>query len=121
MLSRFTFPSKTSPVKCLTYLTSSHFFVGSHFADSLILQLLPSPIPYAGTYLAPPSSTYANLAPILDFCTAVQGEGQVVTCSGGNGGGSLRVVHDGAGWEEEVVVEGLVGVERAWTVPKGTG
>lgn len=110
-------PSQTSPAKCLTYLTSAHLFVGSHFADSLVLQILPSPIPFAGSYLAPPSSAFANLAPVLDFCVSARGEGGVVTCSGGNGAGSLRVVRDGAGWEEELRVEGVDAVDRVWSVP----
>jgi len=108
---------QTSPAKCLTYLTSSHVFVGSHFANSVVVSILPSPIPYVGSYLAPPSASFDNLAPVLDFCVSAEGEGEVVTCSGGNGAGSLRVVRDGAGWEQELEIEGVSGVERVWSMP----
>lgn len=111
---------QTSPAKCLTYLTSSHVFVGSHFANSVVVSILPSPIPYVGTYLAPPSASFDNLAPILDFCVSAEGEGEVVTCSGGNGAGSLRVVRNGAGWEQVLAIEGVSGVERIWSMRSPT-
>jgi Mono-functional DNA-alkylating methyl methanesulfonate N-term len=48
---------------------------------------------------------YVNLGPITDFCVVDlerQGQGQVVTCSGAYKDGSLRVVRNGIGINEQV-------------------
>lgn len=48
---------------------------------------------------------YVNLAPIVDFCVVDlerQGQGQVVTCSGAYKDGSLRIVRNGIGINEQV-------------------
>ena len=50
---------------------------------------------------------YVNLGPIVDFCVVDlerQGQGQVVTCSGAYKDGSLRVVRNGIGINEQVCV-----------------
>jgi DNA damage-binding protein 1 len=50
---------------------------------------------------------YANLGPIVDFCVVDldrQGQGQVVTCSGAFKDGSIRVVRNGIGINEQVLV-----------------
>lgn len=46
-----------------------------------------------------------NLGPIVDFCVVDlerQGQGQVVTCSGAYKDGSLRIVRNGIGINEQV-------------------
>lgn len=48
---------------------------------------------------------YVNLGPIVDFCVVDlerQGQGQVVTCSGAYKDGSLRIVRNGIGINEQV-------------------
>lgn len=48
---------------------------------------------------------YTNLGPIVDFCVVDlerQGQGQVVTCSGAFKDGSLRIVRNGIGINEQV-------------------
>lgn len=48
---------------------------------------------------------YVNLGPIVDFCVVDlerQGQGQVVTCSGAFKDGSLRIVRNGIGINEQV-------------------
>lgn len=50
---------------------------------------------------------YVNLGPIVDFCVVDldrQGQGQVVTCSGAFKDGSLRVVRNGIGINEQVIL-----------------
>ena len=50
---------------------------------------------------------YVNLGPIVDFCVVDlerQGQGQVVTCSGAYKDGSLRIVRNGIGINEQVSV-----------------
>lgn len=52
---------------------------------------------------------YVNLGPIVDFCVVDlerQGQGQVVTCSGAYKDGSLRVVRNGIGINEQVHIPG---------------
>lgn len=48
---------------------------------------------------------FVNLGPIVDFCVVDlerQGQGQVVTCSGAYKDGSLRVIRNGIGINEQV-------------------
>lgn len=48
---------------------------------------------------------FVNLGPIVDFCVVDlerQGQGQVVTCSGAYKDGSLRIVRNGIGINEQV-------------------
>lgn len=50
---------------------------------------------------------YVNLGPIVDFSVVDlerQGQGQVVTCSGAYKDGSLRIVRNGIGINEQVVL-----------------
>lgn len=63
---------------------------------------------------------YVNLGPIADFCVVDlerQGQGQVVTCSGAYKDGSLRIVRNGIGINEQVSScltfnEGLLEVKK---------
>ncbi|KAK7274350.1 hypothetical protein RIF29_15435 [Crotalaria pallida] len=51
---------------------------------------------------------YVNLGPIVYFCVVDlerQGQGQVVTCSGAYKDGSLRIVRNGIGINEQASVE----------------
>lgn len=53
---------------------------------------------------------YVNLGPIVDFCVVDlerQGQGQVVTCSGAYKDGSLRIVRNGIGINEQVLTSNL--------------
>ena len=51
--------------------------------------------------------SFVNLGPIVDFCVVDierQGQGQVVTCSGAFKDGSLRIVRNGIGINEQVLI-----------------
>jgi DNA damage-binding protein 1 len=65
---------------------------------------------------------YVNLGPIVDFCVVDlerQGQGQVVTCSGAYKDGSLRVVRNGIGINEQVNSPScLCGTSASKTQPK---
>ena len=57
-----------------------------------------------GSYLEIVQS-FVNLGPIVDLCVVDlerQGQGQVITCSGAFNHGSLRVVRNGIGINEQV-------------------
>uniref|UniRef100_A0A2N9H817 Cleavage/polyadenylation specificity factor A subunit N-terminal domain-containing protein n=1 Tax=Fagus sylvatica TaxID=28930 RepID=A0A2N9H817_FAGSY len=65
---------------------------------------------------------YVNLGPIVDFCVVDlerQGQGQVVTCSGAYKDGSLRVVRNGIGINEQASVE-LQGIKGMWSLRSST-
>ncbi|KAK9943023.1 hypothetical protein M0R45_008648 [Rubus argutus] len=65
---------------------------------------------------------YVNLGPIVDFCVVDlerQGQGQVVTCSGAYKDGSLRVVLNGIGINEQASVE-LQGIKGMWSLRSST-
>lgn len=62
--------------------------------------------------------TTTNLGPIVDFCVVDldrQGQGQVVTCSGGAGDGSLRIVRSGIGVLPQATVE-LPSLKGVWNL-----
>ncbi|CAI0545440.1 unnamed protein product [Linum tenue] len=65
---------------------------------------------------------YVNLGPIVDFCVVDlerQGQGQVVTCSGAYKDGSLRIVRNGIGINEQASVE-LQGIKGMWSLRSST-
>jgi DNA damage-binding protein 1 len=54
--------------------------------------------------------SFVNLGPIVDLCVVDlerQGQGQVVTCSGAFKDGSLRIIRNGIGINEQVVTFSL--------------
>lgn len=58
---------------------------------------------------------YVNLGPIVDFCVVDlerQGQGQVVTCSGAYKDGSLRIVRNGIGINEQVRIEKISSCQK---------
>ena len=67
-------------------------------------------------------STLSNIGPISDMCVMVDadrnGQGQVVTCSNAFGDGSLRVVRNGVGIDEQASIA-LSGVRRVWALRDG--
>lgn len=57
--------------------------------------------------------TYTNLGPILDMLVVdieKQGQGQLITCSGGHKNGTLRIIRSGIGIHENANIE-LPGVK----------
>ncbi|KAJ7959670.1 DNA damage-binding protein [Quillaja saponaria] len=65
---------------------------------------------------------YVNLGPIVDFCVVDlerQGQGQVVTYSGAYKDGSLRIVRNGIGNNEQASVE-LQGIKGMWSLRSST-
>ncbi|CAI7840716.1 unnamed protein product, partial [Closterium sp. NIES-53] len=65
---------------------------------------------------------FVNLGPIVDMAVVDldrQGQGQLVTCSGAFGDGSLRVVRNGIGINEQATVE-LEGIKGMWSLRRGT-
>jgi DNA damage-binding protein 1 len=91
-------------------LDASTLFIGSHFADSLTVSLQPT--------LHPKQPIITNLAPISDFLVLPPFHpqaGAVITCSGGLGQGTLRVVRQGVGIEDYAAVD-FEGIRGVWTL-----
>ncbi|GAX83262.1 hypothetical protein CEUSTIGMA_g10688.t1 [Chlamydomonas eustigma] len=110
---------QTCIARSLSYLDDGVVFVGSRTGDSQLIKLHAKFVPGSD----PPSSvevldSYTNLGPIVDFCVVDpegQGQGQVVTCSGVMGDGSLRVVRNGIGINEQASVE-LPAIKGLWSL-----
>ncbi|KAL0321393.1 UNVERIFIED_CONTAM: DNA damage-binding protein 1 [Sesamum radiatum] len=107
---------ETSVASSISYLDNAVFFVGSSYGDSQLIKLNLHP-DAKGSYVEV-LERYVNLGPIVDFCVVDlerQGQGQVVTCSGAYKDGSLRIVRNGIGINEQASVE-LQGIKGMWSL-----
>ncbi|KAI5604929.1 hypothetical protein BDE02_01G318600 [Populus trichocarpa] len=107
---------ETSIASTISYLDNAFVFIGSSYGDSQLVKLNLHP-DAKGTYVEV-LDRYVNLGPIVDFCVVDlerQGQGQVVTCSGAYKDGSLRIVRNGIGINEQASVE-LQGIKGMWSL-----
>jgi DNA damage-binding protein 1 len=115
---------ETSIPSAISYLDNGYVYIGSDFGDSQLIKLLTEGSPDADSHVEI-VQTYPNLGPITDFCIVKsmghlrQGQGQVVTCSGGGKDGSLRVIRNGIGISEQASVE-LPGIKEMWSLRRLT-
>ncbi|KAJ6836683.1 DNA damage-binding protein 1a [Iris pallida] len=111
---------ETSVASTISYLDNGVVYVGSSYGDSQLIKLNLQP-DAKGSYVEV-LERYINLGPIVDFCVVDlerQGQGQVVTCSGAYKDGSLRVVRNGIGINEQASVE-LQGIKGLWSLRSST-
>ncbi|XP_073392348.1 DNA damage-binding protein 1 isoform X2 [Physcomitrium patens] len=107
---------ETSAASTLSYLDNGVVFVGSSYGDSQLIRLNHQ-ADVKGSYVEVLES-FVNLGPIVDLCVVDlerQGQGQVVTCSGAFKDGSLRIVRNGIGINEQASVE-LQGIKGMWSL-----
>mmetsp|Transcript_63382 Transcript_63382/g.200458 ORF Transcript_63382/g.200458 Transcript_63382/m.200458 type:complete len:1099 (-) Transcript_63382:192-3488(-) len=111
---------RTSSASTLAYLDNGVVFAGSSFGDSQLVKLSAEPVgePMEGgePQFLEVLESFVNLGPIVDLCMVDlerQGQGQVVTCSGVFNDGSLRIVRNGIGINEQASVE-LPGIKGMW-------
>ena len=107
---------ETSAASTLSYLDNGIVFVGSAWGDSQLVRLRAEPD--ASGSLVEVLERFPGLGPIVDFAVVDlerQGQGQVVTCSGVLKDGSLRVVRNGVGINEQAAVE-LHGLKGIWSL-----
>ncbi|KAL0699191.1 hypothetical protein Bca4012_055313 [Brassica carinata] len=107
---------ETSIASTISYLDNAVVFIGSSYGDSQLIKLNMQP-DASGSYVEI-IEKYVNLGPIVDFCVVDlerQGQGQVVTCSGAYKDGSLRIVRNGIGINEQASVE-LPGIKGMWSL-----
>ncbi|KAL9676917.1 hypothetical protein QQ045_005139 [Rhodiola kirilowii] len=111
---------ETSIPSSISYLDNGYVYVGSSFGDSQLIKLNLHP-DSKGSFVEV-LERYVNLGPIVDFCVVDlerQGQGQIVTCSGAFKDGSLRVVRNGIGINEQASVE-LQGIKGMWSLRSST-
>ncbi|KAF8391008.1 hypothetical protein HHK36_023308 [Tetracentron sinense] len=111
---------ETSIASTISYLDNAFVYVGSSYGDSQLIKLNLQP-DAKGSYVEV-LERYVNLGPIVDFCVVDlerQGQGQVVTCSGAYKDGSLRIVRNGIGINEQASVE-LQGIKGMWSLRSST-
>ncbi|KAD7117821.1 hypothetical protein E3N88_05089 [Mikania micrantha] len=111
---------ETSVASTISYLDNAFVYVGSSYGDSQLIKLNLQP-DAKGSYVEV-LEKYVNLGPIVDFCVVDlerQGQGQVVTCSGAYKDGSLRIVRNGIGINEQASVE-LQGIKGMWSLRSAT-
>lgn len=103
----------------ISYIGNYVCFIGSSWGDNQLVRLLKSPAREDSPWdYVQVIDTYPNLGPIVDMCTVDmdrQGQCQIVTCSGVNQDGSLRVVRSGIGVVEQASVE-LPGIKGMWSL-----
>ncbi|CAN0877348.1 DNA damage-binding protein 1a [Linum grandiflorum] len=111
---------ESSVPSTISYLDNAFVYIGSSFGDSQLVKLNLQP-DAKGSYVEV-LERYVNLGPIVDFCVVDlerQGQGQVVTCSGAYKDGSLRIVRNGIGINEQASVE-LQGIKGMWSLRSST-
>ena len=110
---------ETSIASSICYLDSGIIFVGSSMGDSNLIKLHAQKIEETDTYVELIDSM-PNIGPIVDFSVIDldrQGQGQIVTCSGGGRDGSLRIIRNGIGFNCQANIE-LSGVKGIWNVTR---
>eukprot|EP00850_Spirogloea_muscicola_P009452 SM000053S17409 [mRNA] locus=s53:248703:257116:+ [translate_table: standard] len=107
---------ETSAGSTLSYLDNGVVYIGSSYGDSQLVKLNLQP-DTKGSYVEI-LENFVNLGPIVDLCVVDlerQGQGQVVTCSGAFKDGSLRIIRNGIGINEQAAVE-LPGIKGMWSL-----
>ncbi|EFJ23079.1 hypothetical protein SELMODRAFT_151061 [Selaginella moellendorffii] len=107
---------ETSAASSLSYLDNGVVYVGSSYGDSQLIKL-NAQVDSRNSYVEVLES-FVNLGPIVDLCVVDlerQGQGQVVTCSGAYKDGSLRIVRNGIGINEQASAE-LQGIKGMWSL-----
>merc|ERR1719289_228492 len=111
---------ETTIAETMTYLDNGYVYIGSRLGDNQLVRLNAEQ-DAAGSYVTV-VDTFTNLGPILDMVVVDlerQGQGQLVTCSGGHKEGSLRIIRNGIGIHELASVD-LPGIKGMWPLKVGS-
>uniref|UniRef100_A0A8R1I6P7 DNA damage-binding protein 1 n=1 Tax=Caenorhabditis japonica TaxID=281687 RepID=A0A8R1I6P7_CAEJA len=107
---RIDYLGETSIADTINYIDNGVIFIGSRLGDS---QLIKLETPSNGATYSVVLETYSNIGPIRDMVMVESdGQPQLVTCSGAEKDGTLRVIRNGIGIDELASVElaGIVGI-----------
>ncbi|KAI6206956.1 hypothetical protein M3Y94_00974300 [Aphelenchoides besseyi] len=103
--------------ECMVYLDNSVVFIGSRLGDSQLIRVLCEPNEHDS--FVELIDSFPNLGPIRDLVTIdIDGQKQIVTCSGAFKEGSLRVIRSGIGIEEVASIE-LLGIRHLFAFNLG--
>eukprot|EP01091_Cochliopodium_minus_P000594 TRINITY_DN1052_c0_g2_i2.p1 TRINITY_DN1052_c0_g2~~TRINITY_DN1052_c0_g2_i2.p1 ORF type:complete len:680 (-),score=176.68 TRINITY_DN1052_c0_g2_i2:1364-3403(-) len=100
----------------ISYLDNGFVYIGSSYSNSQLIKLKDEK-DEDGSFIEI-FEEHSNIGPIVDFCSIDlerQGQCQIVTCSGGFNEGSLRVINNGIGIEEQATI-GLGGMKGLWSM-----
>ena len=106
---------RTSQASAISYIDAGLVFLGSSQGDSQLLQLSQEQLE-SGEYFTE-LYRWKNIGPIVDFLVMDperQGQAQLICCSGSGQDGSLRIVRNGIGVEEQAQID-LPGVKGVWS------
>eukprot|EP00736_Rhodelphis_marinus_P012711 Rmarinus@m.8546 len=110
---------ETSIASAISYLDNGVIYIGSAYGDSQLARLQESSDGGSNVEVL---DTHPNIGPICDLCVVNverQGQGHVVTCSGGFKDGSLRIIRSGIGINEQASVD-LPGIKGIWSLREST-
>jgi DNA damage-binding protein 1 len=116
---------ETSTACAISYLDKGFVFIGSETGNSQLIKLKTQPDPETKS-LCEVVHSYPHIGPITDFCIVKgsgnlrQGQGQVVTCSGIQKDGSLRIMRNGIGIIEQAALD-LTGIKDLWALRRHSG
>ncbi|CAF4797486.1 unnamed protein product [Pieris macdunnoughi] len=102
--------------ECMTYLDNGVVFIGSRLGDSALVRL--SATKDETNQYVKVMETFTSLSPIVDMCVVDlerQGQNQLITCSGAFKMGSLRVIRNGIGIQEQASID-LLGIKGMWAL-----
>ncbi|XP_060805090.1 DNA damage-binding protein 1 [Amyelois transitella] len=102
--------------ECMTYLDNGVVFIGSRLGDSALVRL--SCTRDETSQYVQPMESFTSLAPIVDMCVVDlerQGQNQLITCSGAFKMGSLRIIRNGIGIQEQASID-LPGIKGMWAL-----
>jgi DNA damage-binding protein 1 len=107
----------TTIAETINYIDNGVAFVGSSLGDSQLIKLLSQPTEANGHVEV--LDSFLNIGPILDMCvvddTKNGTQKQLVTCSGYDRIGSLRVIRSGIGIQEQASLE-IPGIKGLWSL-----
>eukprot|EP01062_Namystynia_karyoxenos_P073367 TRINITY_DN70167_c0_g1_i1.p1 TRINITY_DN70167_c0_g1~~TRINITY_DN70167_c0_g1_i1.p1 ORF type:complete len:1217 (+),score=393.27 TRINITY_DN70167_c0_g1_i1:98-3748(+) len=108
----------TSITSCIGWLGEADLlYIGSGYGDSSVVRVLAEPNESA-TRLEVVDS-FPCMGPIMDMCvvdTEGEGQGAVVSCSGGYRDGSIRILRNGIGISELAALPEVKGVRGMWSL-----
>ncbi|CAK1553322.1 unnamed protein product [Leptosia nina] len=102
--------------ECMTYLDNGVVFIGSRLGDSALVRL--SAARDDSNQYVKVMETFTSLSPIVDMCVVDlerQGQNQLITCSGAFKMGSLRIIRNGIGIQEQASID-LPGIKGMWAL-----
>merc|ERR1719350_464316 len=110
---------ETTIAETMTYLDNGYVYIGSRLGDNQLVRLNAEQ-DAAGSYVTV-VDTFTNLGTIRDMVVVDlerQGQGQLVTCSGKEKDGCLKIIRNGIGIHELASID-MPGIKGMWPLRCG--